>query len=90
MEDAIRQIIYELYDCVYTGKLRVKPLDPVGYEMTMELQSDERPLHLAAQLEKEDFLNFIREELRKSHFNSDHFYTGYKYDLPPINPCNGR
>lgn len=86
MKDKILDLICAIYHCCYTGKLEVTPLDPIGYDVSMELYSDERHLHIAAELPDDEFLQFFEKELRLRHLATDHFYTGYMTDLPPAKP----
>lgn len=86
MKDKILDLIYKIYNRCYIGKLEVTPLNPIGYDISMELHSDERPLHIAAELSDDEFLKFFEKELRSRHLATDHFYTGYMTDLPPIKP----
>lgn len=80
-EQVIRDIIGEVYHCCYVGKLKIKKLKPVGYELIIALDMEEKPIHIAAQLHWEDFLKFIRQELRDRHLHSASYYTGYKIDI---------
>lgn len=87
MKNEILKLICEVYGVKYIGKLHVNELHPIGYEVTMELQSDEKPLYISAELEKDEFLKFFKEELRNRHLHSDEFYTGFKIDPMPVNHC---
>lgn len=81
LDQAIREIIFKVYDKCYIGKLKVKPLcGTVGYDLLLALDCEEKPIHIAAELEWNAFCKFIEEELRKRHLHTTSYYTGYKYE----------
>lgn len=79
-DQVIRDLIYKVYGKCYIGKLKIKHLQPVGYELLLMLDCDEKPLHIAAQLQWNEFLEFIEKELRIRHLHTTSYYTGYKID----------
>lgn len=78
----IRELIYKVYGELYIGKLKVKKLDTGGYDLILGLDVDEKPLHIAADLEWEEFLKYLEQELRSRHLHTTKYYTGYKIDIP--------
>lgn len=92
LKQAILDIIGELYKKCYIGPLKIVPLRTIGWDVQLGLDNDERPIHIAAELEGDDFLKYFRQEMRLRHLNDIHFYTGYKYDAfdQPYHrvPCN--
>lgn len=80
LDQAIQEIICKVYKAKYTGSLKVKHIEPEGYEVIMGLGVDEKPLRIFAQLPFDKFLIFIEKELRDRHLHSTSYYTGYKND----------
>lgn len=78
IKQAILDIILKCYDRCYVGPLRVKELPGGGYDVQLGFQNDEKPIHIAAQMDKKDFLKYFEQEMRKRHLAHDHFYTGYQ------------
>lgn len=78
LRQAILVLIGEVYNKCYIGNLKITKLDPIGYDVSLGLDCDERPLHIAASLEWEDFLIYFKEELRKARLTSSNYYTGYQ------------
>lgn len=78
-EQQVRELIQELYEKCYISKLKVIRLHH-GWDVVFAFNLDPKPIHISAQLPWEDFLKFLREELRSRHWYSDHYYTGYKHE----------
>lgn len=53
-----------IYKADYIGKLEIEDLDPVGYKVSFYLDNPEYPLVIIADLPDEEFIPFIKEELR--------------------------
>lgn len=87
MKEEILQIIRDLYCCEYTGLLKVEDI-PGGYCLTIGLNNDEKPLRISASLDKENFLKFIREELRQRRLDGVSYYYGYQHYADPGCPIN--
>ena len=92
LKQAILDTNFEKYDKCYIGPLEIKEIKPFGYDVALGFDRFEAPLHIAAQLEWNDFLTYFKKELSTRHLSDIHFYTGYKtdtYDQPhraiPIN-----
>lgn len=82
LDQAIRELIFKVYGECYIGKLKIKQLDHGGYDLILGLDVDEKPLHIAADYEWNDFLKYIEQELRSRHLHTTKYYTGYKIDIP--------
>ncbi len=76
LKQVILDIIKECYGKCYIGPLRIKRLNG-GWDVSLGFQNEEKPIHIAAQLEWNDFLKYFKEEIRHRHLGHDHFYTGY-------------
>ncbi len=80
LRQAILTIIGDLYKKCYIGPLKIVPLSTIGWDVQLGLDCDERPIHIAIELEDEQFLKYFREEMRWRRLANVNFYTGYKYD----------
>lgn len=69
------------YQMEFIGGIKIEDLDPVGYKVSINLDHSENPVVLIADLPDEEFLKFIKEELRKSKFHKTKYYKAIK--LPP-------
>lgn len=102
LKQAILEYIRDLYKVEYVGGLKVESLnndefkvddsneEAVGYRVSFNLDKSENPLVIMADLPAEEFLPFIKEELRKRKLHkAEHYYCT---KLPPItqNCCNER
>ena len=84
LEALIRELIVDIYEKEYIGKLNIKPLNP-GYCIEFGLDHPECPYVLCAQLEDEAFIKFIKKELKNIRwFHQD--YGGLK-KLYPVEKC---
>lgn len=72
----------------YIGGIKIEDLDPIGYKVSFYLDRSENPFVLIADLPDEDFLVFIKKELRKAHLPMTKYFGAIKQ--PPEKPfkCN--
>lgn len=85
IEQAILEAVQDIYHKKYVGKLKVSKL-PNGYTLQMWFNKPESSVAISAELDDEKFIKFIKEELRKRHFELVQYFMGYKYD--PQDLCN--
>lgn len=64
IEQATREFIKNFYNLVYTGKLEVTKLNPIGYSVTLFPQGRYVPMTFYAELDDEKFLKYLKEEIR--------------------------
>lgn len=93
LKQAILDIIFDYYKKCYIGYLYISPLPEKGWDVGLGMFNDERPIHIAAQLDFDNYLKFFTQEIRNRHLSDTNFYTGYKSDIfdnPPYmpNPIN--
>lgn len=83
-EDEIKNkvicIIEELYRACYIGKLRVT-IKNGQTEVAFGLHTMDKPITIISDLKDDDFIQFIRNELRFHRLNRAEFFTGYKTDI---------
>lgn len=74
----LKQAIEDVYQKKYVGVLRLTKLKPIGYSVSLYLQS-ERPINIAAQIEnQQEFIKFFKKEMRERSLDSVKYFTGYK------------
>ena len=84
IEQAILEAVQDIYHKKYVGKLEVRQLSK-GYQLLMWFNKPEAPITISAECSAENFIKFIRKELRERHFELVQYFTGYKYD--PKDEC---
>lgn len=70
---AIRDIIKYQYNREFTGKIIIKDLKPEGYSVGFEV-IQYRPLYISATLPDEEFLEYMKQELRNKAFIFARYY----------------
>ena len=65
MTAAIRDIIRSSHKREFTGKIHIKDLEPEGYSVGFEV-IQYRPLYISATLPDEEFLEYMKQELRNT------------------------
>jgi hypothetical protein len=73
-----------LYQAEFIGGIKIENLDPVGYKVSFYLDNPEYPLVIIADLPDEEFLPFIKEELRSRKLVKTKYFKTIK--LPPEQP----
>lgn len=87
LEQAILELIQNMYECKYVGLLKVTKL-PVGYKLQLGWRHDDYPLSIMSDSPtEEDFINYIKEELRSRKLNKVKYFTGYKIYPGQLNTC---
>ena len=71
----------DLYKMEYIGGLEIEDLYPVGYKVSFNFDRSEMPLVIIGDLPDEEFLPFIKEELRNRKLQRVKYYNATK--LPP-------
>jgi len=73
LEQAIRDYIKSFYKAEYIGFLEVNELDP-GFSFVIGLPSKEMPTTISSDQNAEDFLEYIKSELRsRNYMRADYF-----------------
>lgn len=71
----------ELYEMEFVGEIKIENLEPVGYKVAFNFNKSENPVVIIADLPDEEFLPFIKEEIRSRKFHKVKYYSASK--LPP-------
>lgn len=80
IEQAIRDIIKDIYCAEYIGRLEVRQW-ALGYTLTIGLNNPERPIYIMGEGNSEDFLKLIKNELRSKRLNYTEYFLGQRlYD----------
>ena len=74
LKQVILGYIRELYQCEYTGQLKITDLDPEGYKISLYLDGTEFPLVIAGQMPDDQFLVFLWKELRTRKLHQTKYY----------------
>lgn len=74
----------------FIGEIKIEDLNPIGYKVSLNLDRSENPLVLIADLPDEEFLDFIKEEIRSRKLHKVKHYLATKVPGNTINICNGR
>lgn len=70
---AIQDIIRCQHNREFTGKIHIKDLEPEGYSVGFEV-IQYRPLYISATLPDEEFLEYMKQELRNKAFIFARYY----------------
>lgn len=71
----------ELYQMDFRGDIKIKDLDSGGYSVSFNFNKSENPVVIIADLPDDEFLSFIKEEIRNRKFHRVKYYNTTK--LPP-------
>lgn len=87
----LKQVILDYfrttYEAEFIGKLEIENLDPVGYKIKLYLDNDYYPLVIIADLPDEEFIEYIKEELRSRKLHKTKFYKAIKLQKSQYNIC---
>lgn len=72
LEQVIREYIMDIYKKQYTGKIKIKELNP-GYCIYLDIGHQYHPLVIYAELNDVDFLKFLKEDLKTRNFHFSHY-----------------
>lgn len=67
----------ELYKAEFTGDIKVEALQPTGYSVQFYLKDQYNPF-LTISSDGEQFLNYVKEQLRVSALNRTKHFTLFK------------
>lgn len=70
---AIQGIMRSQHNREFTGKIIIKDLEPEGYSVGFEV-IQYRPLYISATLPDEEFLEYMKQELRNKAFIFARYY----------------
>lgn len=75
LEQVIRTSICNTFKREYTGKIKIKKLDPVGYSVSLYPQGEYIPLVFDAELEDDLFIKYLIEDIRNRKFHLQWYGT---------------
>ena len=87
LKQVILGYIRELYNREYVGGLDIQYLDPTGYKVSFYLDRGEYPLSIITDLSEEEFLPFIKEELRSIKLHKTKYFSATKLPPEPYTIC---
>jgi hypothetical protein len=71
----------DLYKAEFIQDIKIEDLIPEGYAVSFYLNGSECPVTIIAELSDEEFLPFIKEEIRKRKFHKAKYYETHKLYL---------
>ena len=77
----------ELYEMEFVGEIKIEDLEPVGYKVAFNFNRSENPVVIIADLPDEEFLPFIKEEIRSRKFHKVKYYSASKLPSEQIKYC---
>lgn len=81
LERAVLSLIEKVYKCKYVGGLTVTQLASGGYKLALNLGNpDIEQIVIAADMNAEDFLKYVKQELISRQLIKVQYFTGYKYE----------
>lgn len=90
LKQVILDCIRQLYKMEFIGEIKIEDLNPIGYKVSLNLDRSENPLVLISDLQDNEFLEFIKEELRSRKLHKMKHYLATKVPGNTINICNER
>ena len=79
-EKQIKEFIESCYECTFIGKAEVfKNYD--FYTLRLVLNTDYAPINLSYQGSIEDFLKYVKRQLKEMRLDRVYYYLGYKTDV---------
>ncbi len=73
LEQVILDYLMDIYHRKYIGKIDIKKLDPIGYCVKLGMQTPDQPITIYAELEDDEFLKFLKQDLKDRRFNLVYF-----------------
>lgn len=87
LKQVILGYIRELYNREYIGQLDIEALNPIGYKVSFNFAKANNPLVIISDLPDEEFLSFIKKELRNKKLHGTEYYKITKLQPDPYNHC---
>lgn len=81
LKQAILDYIRDLYKMEFIGIIKIESLYPEGYKVSFNFNNSENPLVIISDLPDEEFLKYIKEEIRCRKFLKTKYFKTTK--LPP-------
>lgn len=79
LNQVIREYMRELYEMEFVGDIKIESLDPIGYKVSIyTTRGSEHPVVLIADLQEEQFLQYIKEELRSKKLHKTKYFSAVK------------
>lgn len=76
-----------IYQAEFIGRIKIEDLNPVGYKVSFYLDNPEYPFVIIADLPDEDFLKYIKEELRRSKLVKTKYFKTTKLYPEKLRIC---
>lgn len=90
LKQVIRDYYRTQFQVDFIGDIQITDLDPVGYKVALNLNHAENPVVYIADLPDKEFIQYIKEELRKSKLHEVKFFKAVKMQPPKPTLCYDR
>lgn len=87
LKQVILDYIRDNYNRQFIGNLLVEPLNP-GYKVSFNLDKSENPLVIFSDLEGDEFIEFIKNEIKTRKLHKTTYYYSTKLYPTQNNFCN--
>lgn len=81
LKQVILDYIFTIYKCKYLGDIKIENLDPIGYKISFYLNHSENPVVIISDLCDEEFIPFIKNEIKNRKFHRTKYYKVVKQTL---------
>lgn len=89
LEQAILELIQDIYKSEYIGKIKVQKIEPIGYCVKLGMNTPEAPLVIYAEIkEDQNFLKFMEKELKERRLDKVYYSKLFKTMPPECNVIN--
>lgn len=78
LKQVILDYIRDLYKMEFIGIIKIEDLKPQGYKISFNFNNSENPLVIIADLPDQEFLKYIKEEIRKRKFQRTKYFKAIK------------
>lgn len=78
----IKNFIEQTYECIFSGKIQVISLAENTFNLRLTLNSFYVPLNITMDGSIEEFLKYVKDEIRRRRLFVVEYYSGYTGEKP--------
>lgn len=78
LKRVILDYILDTYKMEFVGTIKIEDLNPQGYKVSLNFNNSENPLVLIADYPDEEFIQYIKNEIRSRKFQRTKYYKTTK------------
>ena len=87
LNQVIREYMRDIYKAEFIGKLKIEDIEPIGYKVSFYLDNPEYPLVIIGDMPDEEFIPYIKEELRSRKLIKTKYFRTIKLPPEQLNMC---